>query len=626
MVPPASVLTNNIFRARPGLLLLAAALCVGLVACSPPGPRALLQGKKLVDEGHPAEAVPKLLKATTLLPKYAPGWNYLGLAYQGSGQPQPALRAYQTALSLDHKLAAAHYNIGCLYLDQTNLPPAIDELRSYTLLQPSALHGWLKLAKAQLQARRLDDAEKSYRAAMDLQARHPEALNGLGLVQAQRRRWQEALNYFNAALAQDPNYAPALLNSGLVSQQQFGARSQALKRYRQYLDLQPPPAAANAVAGIVRQLEVDLGVASAPVKPLATNSLAQFAPKTNTFAGLTPVTRTPTVAVTPALRTNALTPSGSQSKPAESNTAVLSNVTVAAAKTVPPDLSASQTPSTSQPPRPVPSRPPEVTQVPEEIIVTPPKDSATAPGGLQARSVPASSADVAVSPVSPKGTNAPKKSFFAKLNPFSGRSKTSSEPVATIDNADVKSVPPPVSSPVAPEPPALVIPRYTYLSPAKPSPGDRTEADKAFRRGIKAQQAGDRTRAITEYQAALQSDPAFFNAYYNLGLAALDGGNMRLSLAAYETALALNSESADARYNFALALKSAGYFEDAAAQLLQILAASPDDARAHLAVANIYSQQLRQPRQAREHYLRVLELNPRHAEATKIRFWLAANP
>lgn len=602
-----------------------AALCVGFAACSPPGPRALLQGKKLVDEGRPAEAVPKLVKATTLLPKYAPGWNYLGLAYQGSGQPQLALRAYQTALTLDHKLAAAHYNIGCLYLDQTNLPPAIDELRSYTLLQPSALHGWLKLAKAQLQARRLDDAEKCYRAAMELQARHPEALNGLGLVQAQRRRWQEALNYFNSALAQDPNYAPALLNSGLVSQQQFGARSQALKRYRQYLDLQPPPAGAIAVAGLVRQLEVELGVATTAKTP-GTNALAQVAPKTNTFPGLTPVTRTPTVAATSAPRTNAPAPSVPQSKPGAPASATPSNVAIVSARTVSPELISPPTPPVPQVTQASPARSAEVTRVPEEFVVTPPKDGATAPDGSQARPAPSSPADITASPVSPKGTNAPKKNFFAKLNPFSGRAKTASEPVATADSAGVKSVPPPAASPAAPEPPAFVIPRYTYLSPAKPSPGDRTEADKAFRRGIKAQQTGDRTKAITEYQAALQSDPAFFNAYYNLGLAALDGGNVRMSLAAYETALALNSASADARYNFALALKSAGYFEDAAAQLLQILAASPEDARAHLAVANLFSQQLRQPGQAREHYLRVLELSPRHAEASKIRFWLAANP
>ena len=133
-------------------------------------------------------------------------------------------------------------------------------------------------------------------------------------------------------------------------------------------------------------------------------------------------------------------------------------------------------------------------------------------------------------------------------------------------------------------------------------------------------------QAIAEYQTALQADPAFFNAYYNLGLAALDVGDWRLSLAANETALALNPDSTDARYNFALGLKNAGYYQDASEELARILAATPEDARAHLAVANLYAQYLNQPKLAREHYQRVLEINPRHPEAGKIRFWLAAHP
>ena len=60
----------------------------------------------------------------------------------------------------------------------------------------------------------------------------------------------------------------------------------------------------------------------------------------------------------------------------------------------------------------------------------------------------------------------------------------------------------------------------------------------------------------------MKSDPAYFDAYYNLGLAALDAGEVKLSLWAYEIALALKPESADARYNLALALKAGSYFQD----------------------------------------------------------------
>jgi Flp pilus assembly protein TadD len=45
----------------------------------------------------------------------------------------------------------------------------------------------------------------------------------------------------------------------------------------------------------------------------------------------------------------------------------------------------------------------------------------------------------------------------------------------------------------------------------------------------------------------------------------------------------------------------------------------------HLALGNIYAQQLHDPAQARAHYLKVLQLDPRNPQATDIQFWLSAN-
>jgi Tfp pilus assembly protein PilF len=142
---------------------------------------------------------------------------------------------------------------------------------------------------------------------------------------------------------------------------------------------------------------------------------------------------------------------------------------------------------------------------------------------------------------------------------------------------------------------------------------------------VRAHKAGKPAQAIEEYQNALRADPAYFDACYNLGLAARDNGDLGLALIAYETALALKSDS-NARYNFALALRDSGYAQDAADQLRKVLATNPNELRAHLSLANVGAQQLHQPALAREHYARVLELNPSHPEAGKIRAWLANNP
>jgi tetratricopeptide (TPR) repeat protein len=128
------------------------------------------------------------------------------------------------------------------------------------------------------------------------------------------------------------------------------------------------------------------------------------------------------------------------------------------------------------------------------------------------------------------------------------------------------------------------------------------------------------------YQTAAELDPAWFEAQYNTGVLAHRLRNYSLALPRYELALALQPESVDARYNFALALKAAGYVVDAVDEFKKILAGSPDEVRAHLALANLCAQSLRDTTQARKHYLKVLDLQPDNPQASDIRFWLSANP
>ena len=134
------------------------------------------------------------------------------------------------------------------------------------------------------------------------------------------------------------------------------------------------------------------------------------------------------------------------------------------------------------------------------------------------------------------------------------------------------------------------------------------------------------TEAIVAYRSALRHDPAFFESYYNLGLAAMETGDLAQSLVAYEYALVIDPDSADARFNFALALQKARFPRDAADELERLLAGHPDEARAHLTLANVCARELAEPQRAREHYLRVLQLNPKHPQAAAIGYWLMGNP
>ena len=526
-------------------LILFLLLAVFLTGCTPPGPRALLKGKKLLDRGDYAAAVEELKTATALLPSSAPAWNYLGVACQHAGQPADAAAAYQRALALDRDLAEAHYNLGSLWLEQNKPDAAVTEFTAYTLQRRNEPDGWLKLGSAQLHASDFLAAEKSFSTALALSTNNAEALNGLGLARVERGRPRDAVKFFIAASQAQPGYAPALLNLATVAQESLHDNQLALQYYRAYLALTPRPANWDAVNEIAGNLEQPANVAPA------------VSPASATEPKPLPIVRTSTPA---------------KPQPAYSKTAA------------------------SPPPRLMSSVPTQVVNVePEPEIVTTPEKTAKPPAA-------------------------------SRIEPASGQSagnyfQNGITPLPAPGSPAAQTKPVPIVQPAAP-----AFPRYLYLSPRKPEAGDRNLASGDFTKAHQFELRARWSDALEWYRRAAAADPGWFEAQFNCGVLAYRLRDYSAALPAYEMALAIEPDSVDARYNFALALKAADYATDAANELKKIVAAHPDEVRAQLALGNLYAQQLRDPAQARRHYLRVLDLDPHNPQATDIRFWLSANP
>lgn len=528
---------------RLAIFFLALGIAAGGTGCKPAGARALLAGKKLLEQGRFEPAVEQLQTATTLLATNALAWNYLGLAQHAAGKANDAAVAYQKALALNPNLTEAHYNLGCLLLEQNNPAAAKNELTTYALSRPKDVNGWLKLGSAQLHTRDSANAERSYSEALRLNQQLPEAWNALGLIQLQRSRAADAAKNFGAALRCAPDYAPALLNLAIVQHQQLNNRPLALKYYREYAALKSAPNQ-DAVGAFARALDAELNPPTPP--PVA----------------------------------------------------------VAVVKPTPPPAVVARPPAPVVRPTPKPVAPPVSPPV-VPVVVAPPKTSPPVE-------------PVAVAVVEPKKV----WPEVTPLPPTATASGTPAPPVQAppeVVPAAPKAVPPP-----APKPKPIA--RYGYHSPAKPKPGNRAAAEPALEQGLLDQQRHRLPEALAAFETAVKADPGYFKAHYNLAWTAYALKDWPVALEAYEQALALDPESPNARYNFALTLKQAGYPLDAVNELSKLLAKKPDDAAAHLLTANLYAQQLGGPALARPHYLRVLELEPQHPQATQIRYWLTENP
>jgi len=596
-------LLSSIFCLRfPGPLVLA----LFVSGCSPSGPRALLKGKQFLDHGDYTDAVAQLKTATSLLATNAPAWNYLGLAYHHAGQPADAVIAYQRAFTLDRDLAEAHYNLGCLWLEQNKPDAARTEFTAYTLRRSNAPEGWLKLGLAQLRTHELTAAEKSFNTALYLNPNNAEALNGLGLAQIQRDRPREAAQDFSAAVKAHPDYAPAILNLATVAQEYLRDNKLALQYYRAYLALTPRPANWNEVNAMASSLEQPAPVAAAKPPPRSVPEHQNAAP----------------------------VPATSETK-AQTATAVHPATQPTVQPVVRPH---------SNPPSPRPEPPAQVVEVqPEPAIVTAPVQ----PPAKPAPSVYAS----------PEPVPAQKPSVWYRLNPahwlrssapqkkYDEHGVTPLPPPGSDEAVNPAQLPPPKAGPSAIQPTATsapsgaaakpdktvraapsTFPRYVYQLPHEPEPGDRPTATGLFTRAREYEQQGHWLEAMKAYQQAAETDPSWFEAQYNFGVLSYRLRNFQPALVAYEMALAIRPDSVDARYNFALALKAAGYVPDAVNELEKIVKANPGEARAHLALGNLYAQQLHDKARARQHYQEVLELDPANSQATDIQFWLSSNP
>ena len=112
--------------------------------------------------------------------------------------------------------AAAHYNLGNIFMDRGAVDRAIDEYQVAVRLRPDAVPYHVNLGMAFANRGDNGAAEDCFRRALERAPRNPVALFNLGLTLAGDGRTDEAVTALRAALAADPGLAAAAYNLAVL--------------------------------------------------------------------------------------------------------------------------------------------------------------------------------------------------------------------------------------------------------------------------------------------------------------------------------------------------------------------------------------------------------------------------
>jgi len=170
----------------------------------------------------------------------------LGFACAGSGATRPAPVALQDAsgFTITESVRAsgsarASFESAVRALEQKQYDSGIAQLALVTEAAPDATSAHIDLAIAYREKNDLERAEASLKKALELNSRHPVALNELGIVYRKTGRFAEARKSYEQVLALYPGFHFARRNLAILCDVYLGDAGCALEQYQLYLQAVP---------------------------------------------------------------------------------------------------------------------------------------------------------------------------------------------------------------------------------------------------------------------------------------------------------------------------------------------------------------------------------------------------
>jgi tetratricopeptide (TPR) repeat protein len=165
------------------------------------------QAEELRAQGHVAEAVPVLERATRLEPTNVSAWTQLGYTLSLVNRFAEAAWAYQRVVELNPDDASSWRNLGYAFRMQQRPREALFAYDRAIALEPTHVEVWNRRATALQMLGRFDEMLQASEQARALDATNIRAWNSAGIALAGLKRYPEALEAFERTLALDPTDA-----------------------------------------------------------------------------------------------------------------------------------------------------------------------------------------------------------------------------------------------------------------------------------------------------------------------------------------------------------------------------------------------------------------------------------
>lgn len=174
----------------------------------------LLEARRLLDAGRPAEAAAAFAAVTRAAPRHPQAWFGLGLALMAEGRAEAAAEAFGLHLSLCPHDAGALANLAQLQRRMGRSAEAVDSLLHAAALLPGqpALYG--ELAMALHEDGRDEEALRAFTVALRAAPDDADLYVNLGNLFGRLLRFPESERCYRTALALRPRHAATLANLG----------------------------------------------------------------------------------------------------------------------------------------------------------------------------------------------------------------------------------------------------------------------------------------------------------------------------------------------------------------------------------------------------------------------------